>query len=143
MSFSNLSSCGWEEQIMRRSVGVEERWLLFGTNTGNLCNSVVFGEPLATPVYSFSSILGMLRQAPSLLNTPLPPPCLLIKSALCRLKQDKRGKVGHLHSLSQEEEVPWCLHLCLVLLLQPVAQLEMRCVRSESSKAHMLHFLPL
>lgn len=37
---------------------------LFGTGTGTLCDCVVFGEPLTTPVLSSSSRLGKVRQPP-------------------------------------------------------------------------------
>lgn len=98
---------------------------LFGTGTGTLCDCVVFGEPLTAPVLSSSSRLGKVRQGP-----PSSPPSLLIKSTLRRAKRDNRGKVGRLHSLSQEEEVPWCTFTCAWRLagaaLQPVAQLETR-----------------
>lgn len=99
-----------------------------GISTGTLCDCVVFGEPLTAPALSSSSRLGKVRQALSLLNPPTPPPTnLLIKSTLRRAKQDNRGKVGRLHSLSQEEEVPSPVPgASLALPLQPVAQLETR-----------------
>lgn len=103
--------------------GVEE---LFGISTGTLCDCVVFGEPLTAPMFSSSSRLGKVRQTLSLLSPP-PPSNLLIKSTLRRAKQDNRGKVGRLHSLSQEEEVPSPVPgASLALPLQPVAQLETR-----------------
>lgn len=98
------------------------------------------------PVLSSGSKLGKVRQAQPHLHpytsTPPPPPPppplpnVLIKSTLCRAKRDNRGKVGRLHSLSQEEEVPWCTFTCAWCLAgaaaaaaaatQCVAQLETR-----------------
>ncbi|KAF3692320.1 hypothetical protein EXN66_Car007996 [Channa argus] len=91
---------------------------LFGTSTGTHCNCVVFGEPLTAPVLLSSSRLGKVRQPLSLLN---PPHYLLIKSTIHRAKHDNGGKVGRLHSLSQEEEVPWCTFTCVWCLAGAVA----------------------
>lgn len=119
---------------------------LFGTNTRTLCDCVVFGEPLTAPVLSSVSRLGKVRQAPSLLN---PPQNLLIKSTLRRAKRDNRSKVGRLHSLSQEEEVPWCTFTCAwarwCRCYNPLHswRRDSERVRSESSEAHMLRFLLL
>lgn len=54
----------------------------------------------SAPVLSFGSILN--------------PPflALLIRSTLHTGKRDSGAKVGHLHSLSQEEEAPWCKFTC-------------------------------
>lgn len=82
---------------------------MFGNCTGTLCDCVVFGEPLTAPVLSSSSRLGKARQA---LSLPAPH-SVLIKSTLHRAKHDNGGKVGRLHSLSQEEEVPWCTFTCV------------------------------
>lgn len=49
------------------------------------------------------------------------PHYLLIKSTLHRAKRDNGGKVGRLHSLSQEEEVPWCTFTCVWRLAEAVA----------------------